>query len=282
MTQTVKTLDFLPDRYRQATTRRRNSYWRLVVTLLFVGAFAATAVGLHSVHRDVRAHAANVDARLASARLRLAAIKQKSAELATLDEHAALVTFLRHPWPRSRLAASVLADLPATITVEKMRIYAVDRPKPPQSEASATGETAAPVGSAVAGDLEELKTQVEAYDVVVQVDGVTRDLPGLHLYLQSLLANELFVKAEPTSIEAVSEVGDRAGNAPSPGSGVARFTAHVTVVPGWGCPGGPAADEGRGAAGMAAAPSDPPASGSAKPATPAVKVLAGRTRRGSP
>jgi hypothetical protein len=270
MTQLVKTLDFLPDKYRQATTRRRNSYWRLVVTLLFVGAFAATAVGLHSVHRDVRAHAANVEARLASAKSRLAVVKQKSAELAMLDEHAALVTFLRHPWPRSRIAAGVLAELPETITVEKLRIYAVDRPKPPQGEVSGGSESSAPPPPSVATDLAELRAQVEAFDVVVQIDGITRDLPGLHLYLQTLLTNELFVKAEPTSIEAVSRDGDAAGDAPST-AGIARFTAHVTVIPGWGCPGGPAVDEVRGAADVAT------------DGTPAaVKIMAVRSGRMSP
>jgi hypothetical protein len=241
MTQSVKTLDFLPEKYRQATTRRRNSYWRLVVTLLFVGAFAATAVGLHSVHREVRAHAANVEARLVTAKARLAVIKQKSAELATLDEYAALVTFLRHPWPRSRITAGVLAELPETITVEKLKIYAVDRPKPTQTDAPAGGESSGPPAPSVSSDLADLRAQVEAFDVVVQIDGVTRDLPGLHLYLQTLLANELFVKAEPTSIEAVSHAGDVAQD-PAASLGHARFTAHVTVLPGWGCSGGPSLD----------------------------------------
>lgn len=248
----MKTLDFLPEKYRQATTRRRNSYWRMVVTVLFVGVFGATAVGLHTVHRDVRSHAANVESRLAGAKNKLSVVRQKSTELAKLDEYAALVTFLRHPWPRSRISSGVLAELPPTITVEKLRIYAVDRPKPTPGETSAGGESSEPPKPSVATDLTELRMQVESLDVVVQIDGVTRDVPGLHLYLQALLTNELFVKAEPTSIEAVARAGDAAGESSSTASGMARFTAHVTVVPGWGCPGGPT--EAPRAAGVAALP----------------------------
>jgi hypothetical protein len=271
MTPTFKTLDFLPDRYRQATTRRRNSYFRLAVTLLFVGAFAAMVVGLESVHREVRGHAANVESRLAAAKSRAAVVKQKAAELATLDEYAGLVTFLRHPWPRSRITSGVLTKIPSSITVEKLRVYAVDRPKPPQGESSTGNDGSEPPPPSVATDLAELREQVEAFDVVVQIDGVARDLPGLHLYLQTLLADDLFVKAEPTSIEAVSRDGDPAQGASTATAGVARFTAHVTIVPGWGCQGGPAADEARGAAGTAAAPSPG-----------AVRVLAEGLRRVSP
>jgi hypothetical protein len=269
MTQQLKTLDFLPEQYRQATTRRRNSYWRFAVTMLFVGVFAAMALGLQSVHRQVRKHAASVEARLMSAKTRLAAVRQKSSELTTLDEYAGLVTFLRHPWPRSRIVAGVLAGLPSTITVEKLRIYAVDRPKPPQGEVSAAADGSAPPAPSVSTDLADLRAQVEAYDVVVQIDGVSRDLPGLHLYLQSLLANELFVKAEPTSIEALSRDGEPAQSGSQVASGTAKFTAHVTVVPGWGCPGGPAPDEARGAAGLA------------RGASP-VKIMAEGSRRASP
>ena len=35
----IKPLDFLPDKYRQATKRRRTKLWRVVVVVLFVAIY---------------------------------------------------------------------------------------------------------------------------------------------------------------------------------------------------------------------------------------------------
>src|SRR5690606_34545237 len=53
MTSSTHTIDFLPERYRQAKKRRHTSAWRLAVTLVFVVAFVGAAGGLYVAQRDV-------------------------------------------------------------------------------------------------------------------------------------------------------------------------------------------------------------------------------------
>jgi Tfp pilus assembly protein PilN len=198
-----------------------------VIALLFVGVFAASAGGLFLVRRDVREEHALVSIKYAAATAADAMLKQKEARLAELRTHADLVTFLRHPWPRSQIMHELFAALPPSVTFDKLRIAAETRPAAPGGETGGeTGE--APVKS-VAADLAELRRLAETQDVVVRLEGTTADQPALHAYLQVLGANPLFASAAVEQIEAARSDDVR----------TARFTVRVVVRPGWGLAGGP-------------------------------------------
>jgi len=231
MTQQVKVIDFLPERYRQATRRRRTTYWRGVVAALFVMVFAACAAGLANVQTRVRYEHQQVSARHAQAVLREAALKQKESHLAEMKLLAELVTFQRHPWPRSRIVNHLLAPLPKSMVLEKLHIVGEQRAVAPGGETYS--EAGAEVDKSIATDLAELKQSAERIDVVVRLEGLTNDHLELHGYLQTVSRGGLFTSAEVEQIEALRDHPFATD----------RFTARVVVRSGWGLQGGPSADE---------------------------------------
>ncbi len=232
----MQTIDFLPERYRQATSRRRTSYWRFVVTVLFVAAFAATAYALDRTRREVRAEHARVEQRLQTARQSAAAVTPRAAELEHVSRYADLLTFLRHPWPRSRIVETVLASLPASVTLDKLRLNNVAKPVV-STEGAADGETADAATADAAADLATLRRDATAVDVVVLLEGTTRDPAELYAYVQRLGASDLIAEARLTSIEAAGS-GEPVAAGKSE-SGAVRFALEARVRPGWGLPGGP-------------------------------------------
>lgn len=232
-------IDFLPERYRQAKKRRHTSFYRLGVTMLFVVAFAAAAGGLHFKQLDVRRQSENINKQYAAAQAQSALLANKQAELAKLNVYAALVTHLRHPWPKSRIIDELIAPLPAEVVLSKVEILAEPRPAAATGEAAAGSETEQKTPS-VETDLATLRSQAEQEDILIHVEGTTRDQTALHLYLQMLLASRLFSAAELTAVEAAPANGSAEPSASAVRQD--RFTAIVKVRPAYGLPGGPSLD----------------------------------------
>lgn len=227
----VKPLDFLPEKYRQATKRRRTTYWRGLVVVLFLGVFAACATGLTMVDREVRRELERVNLHYAAATSHDTLLKEKEARLAVLTEYADLLTFLRHPWPRSRIIETLFRGLPDGVTIDALHLgYEARQGTTPAAVVAAA--TTAKTKTA-ADDLADLRTALEAQNLVARLEGTTSDPPGLHAYLQSLVGGGLFTDAEVEQIEAV-----RSG-----GVATSKFTARIVVRPGWGLPGGPTLEE---------------------------------------
>lgn len=233
----MQTIDFLPERYRQATSRRRTSYWRFVVTLLFVATFAATAYALDRTRREARSEHARVELQLQTARQSAAAVAPQAARLDLLSRYADLLTFLRHPWPRSRIVETVLASLPASVTLDKLRLNNVA--KPVAAEVASNEGTADAATADAAADLATLRREAAACDLVALLEGSTRDPAELYAYVQRLGACDLIAEARLTSIEAAG------GEDPTPAggadSGAVRFVLEARLRTGWGLPGGPKA-----------------------------------------
>ena len=237
----MKPIDFLPERYRQAKKRRHTSFYRLGVTMLFVLAFAAAAGGLHFKQLDVRRQSENVNKQFAAAQAQSALLANKQAELAKLNVYAALVTHLRHPWPKSRLIDELIAPLPAEVVLSKVEITAVPRPVVATGEAATAGsDGSAATKPNVETDLATLRSQAEQEDILIHVEGTTHDQTALHLYLQALLASRLFTAAELTAVEAAPTNGTVDSSTTEVRRD--RFTAIVKVRPAYGLPGGPALD----------------------------------------
>lgn len=224
-----KSIDFLPEKYRNATDRRRTSYWRVVVIALFLGAFAATAIAFNWHERGVRREHAVVAAQYAAAQTRQREVEKQEARVAALRVYADLVTFQRHPWPRSRLVEELFATLPTSAVIERFRIASEKRPVGLGGE-GASGELKAE--RTAAADLADLRRAAELHDIVIRLEGLTDDQSALHEYVQRL-SRGLFEVAEIESIEAV----------PSGETGRSRFIARIVVLPGWGLSRGPKPEE---------------------------------------
>ena len=228
----MKDIDFLPARYRERGAHRRSQYWRIVVLVTFGGLICAAVIGQYGIRRNVEQQADIARAQHAAAMNEANRLARLELETKPLRLQAELLTFLRHPWPVTRIVSQVLAPLPDSITLTKLQ---VDREQVASAAAgvpivSEASQPAAAVATIPAErDLQRFRQEADQSQVVVTLEGTAEDEVSLHVYLGQLAAAGLFAKAELSSIE--SEVSD-AGN-------VARFRARLVVRAGYGQQGGP-------------------------------------------
>lgn len=234
----VKQIDFLPDKFRHAVRRRRASYWRVLVVVLFVAVFIAAVGGLQAVRRIVRHQFDQTNSRYTVAQAQEKLLKDREAKLAELRAHADLITFLRHPWPRSNLIEQLFAPLPNTVVIEKLHLGNELRPVPAAAASSEAATETNPARDA-STDLVEIRKAVETNDVVIRLEGTTIDQPQLHLYLHQLAGGKMFRRADVESIE-VAKTEAVAGGIVCEAS---RFTARIVVRAGWGLADGPSITE---------------------------------------
>ncbi len=227
-------IDFLPAEYRQRHARNRHTTWRLGLLGAGVAVFALAAVGQLVRRQHVRAELDMIEPVHA-------ALVAQSKQLAGLQTHlqtaratAELVTYLRHPWPRTRILDEVLRPLPEELTLDRV---AIDRESPETrggqprlSRAQEQAEAAKAAALAPAlRDLKRLRDETDPMRTVVSIVGTTSDNAALHRYLAVLEKNPMFSKVELVDVEG------------SEGRAGMRFSMTLVVRPGYGQPGGPAA-----------------------------------------
>ncbi|HEX4131332.1 MAG TPA: hypothetical protein VHZ24_14930 [Pirellulales bacterium] len=225
-------IDFLPPRYREARAQRHAHVWRGLVLLGFGGLIGLAAFGQYEIRRKVEHESATVrDHYLAvqSQQLRLTALQQS---LAVAETRAELLTYLRHPWPRTQILSGLFKSLPESITLLRVRIarepaggaVAAALAIPPEASTGAEKLTPSQI------DLRRLQREIEAMQTVVLIDGMSADDTALHVYLSTLAECGMVAKAELTSLE---------NSGPEKSGGRAQFAARVVIKPGYGQRGGP-------------------------------------------
>jgi Fimbrial assembly protein (PilN) len=227
-------IDFLPARYREQRANRRKRVWRLGVIVAYAALLGVAAL-------SGRAQRGSLAKEIAQARERHAVVIGQQQQLTALQSEltaarwqAELITYLRHPWPRTAVLAAVIRPLPATIVLEDVRIFRAAGSATPVAplrdvtpaagDASAT-DTRIPAQK----DLEQLRQLVDEQPMQVALSGTAEENSALHEYLGDLSKAGLFCKVELVSIEA----GEGAGKTSS------RFSAKLTIAPGYGQPRGP-------------------------------------------
>ncbi|HWB00947.1 MAG TPA: hypothetical protein VG713_20790 [Pirellulales bacterium] len=226
MTQTI---DFLPLRYQEAVVQRRSKAWRLVVICAFGALLCLGAAGQHKLRHNVEAESAAVHDQFQVVQARSMRLDSLDHSLAALRARADLLTYLRHPWPRTQILAGILRPLPETISLRRVRIARESRTASPtviQSDAASAADKLAPD----VADLERMRRLSDAERTVAMIEGISTDDTELHRFLAALADESLFERAELVSMETSGH--DRT-------SSQAQFTARVVVRPGYGQPGGP-------------------------------------------
>lgn len=231
-------IDFLPPEYHQRRTQRHAKPWRhviVVVTLLVVAALAsAQRLQRNRVQTELAVVAPLYDKLLADQK-RLSDLKTR---LSAVRRNAALLTYLRHPWPRTRLLATLLDPLPDGVRLEQCVVAREAVPPPTE-----IGESARPRASSeqndaskIAGaerDLNRLREEYDKTRTVIRFHGSADNAELLHAYIGQLTKKPLFVRAELESLETVG-TGEKA---------LVRFRGVVVVRPGYGQPGARASAE---------------------------------------
>ncbi|MEX0711043.1 MAG: PilN domain-containing protein [Pirellulales bacterium] len=229
----MKNIDFLPAEYRRQTADRKTRRVRWAVLALFAAVLAAATAGQFALRRRLQAELELVrgqhDEAVATGQ-RLAALQS---EFAGEQAVAQLVTWLRHPWPRTRILAAALEPLPGPVTLGKLDLThdvpaassAFDKPARPPVQ---TGELKhLPPAHR---DLARLRNEFDSLRTVVNLEGTTTSGTALHDYLGALAAIELFSKAELVAIVRVHNEQQESF----------RFHIRLIVRPGYGQPQGPA------------------------------------------
>jgi hypothetical protein len=224
----MKTIDFLPSQYREQHAQRTKTLWHGAVIAAYAGLLFAA-----SYTQQVRRQ--GIEGELAIARQRHQAVVALSAELtARLSQleavraEAELITYLRHPWPRTQIVAAVVKALPEEVSLEQVHLerQAVEAaPTPVRAPARARPpgpEEGQPDHRPKAQrDLAALREACDPARIVVLLKGTFREDAAVHVYLSELNAAGLFSKIELQSM------------------GGSRFSARLTLRPGFGQPGGP-------------------------------------------
>jgi hypothetical protein len=223
----VNDIDFLPDRLR---VNRRENKTRL---LWFAGvACCVIALGIASSLQYATRRRLTADLALAghayyTAQIEIQQLARARAELDAVQDEAELLTYLRHPWPRTQIIAALLAPLPETVTLTELQIA---RETPVQTKLGRIQREVGPEGTGqqpdkrtpARRDLERLRQAVDELQTVVLLEGTTTDGAALHRYLSDLGQAPLF-----TSIElGLLEIGENAG--------LTRFKVRLNVRSGYG------------------------------------------------
>jgi hypothetical protein len=197
----------------------------------------AAIVGQRGLHRRVEAELAQVNAQFIATQGQSVQLSAMEQALAARRTEAELLTYLRHPWPRTQILAKVFESLPDTIVLSRVRVQRDVIPGANSAVAAGTTPAAAEAAaqaeaklSPAERDFNKLRNETDATQTVVLLDGTSEDDTMLHVYLGTLAASGLFSNAELTSLES----GDHSAE-----HNHARFTARVIVRPGYGQRGGP-------------------------------------------
>jgi len=225
-------VDFLPPEYRQNDARKK---WYDRQLLLVTGVVALVAATAWSQQGRLRRLQADMAGREPA---RVAAVETKEmlddlqSRLQVIRASAELVTYLRHPWPRTQILAALLGPLPQEITFDKLGIGREASPgvrsalirSPADREAEEKQTAGLPPADR---DLKRLREECDSRETVVSVAGVTTESAALHQYLGALARKDLFEKSQLRSLEVDQADPEKI-----------RFTATLVVEPGYGQPGG--------------------------------------------
>ncbi|HUT95190.1 MAG TPA: hypothetical protein VMY37_37400 [Thermoguttaceae bacterium] len=238
-------IDFLPSECRQKDDRHRWYVRRVLVATGVVAMIAALAWSQERQSGRLAAElAAREPARAAAAETK-DALGELQSQLQLAQASANLVTYLRHPWPRTRILAAILGPLPNEITFEKLYINrgesAGRKPAERRSRAGKEADQEPTDRPPAVRDLEKLREELDSGQTIVTITGVTTESAVLHQYLGALGRDALFSKSQLQSIEADTDDPARI-----------RFSATLVVRPGYGQPDGPS-----GPKPQLPAPSDP-------------------------
>jgi hypothetical protein len=223
----MKSIDFLPEIYRQREALRRARLWWVVVVVIFSGAIGASALAQawlrHGLHEQLDALASEY----AQAQTQVQELSTLQLEIARAGHEASLFTFLESPWPRTQLLAEIISPLPDTIRLTHIHLAEEERARtaiqagPRNTKAD---EDAAAKASPPEKDLARLQEDYERRQTTIEIDGHTLDVPRLHQYVGDLSRSPLVARATIKSLEAAT--ANQAGRT--------RFSLRLLVRAGYG------------------------------------------------
>jgi len=227
-------IDFLPVQYHQQNAYRQAKPWQIIVVTSFLGLVALLTISQNVHRRFVERQLADLTPAYEMALGQKRQLSEVQAQLKRTEYEAELITYLRHPWPKSQLLSALLSRLPEEITLQQLQITreaensaAASERRPPVVLGNSADQQK--FISPAERDIQTLQSQSEGKQIVIILTGATADSATLHHYLDEMQSNSLFAKAE---LGSVTSVGESSGAA-------IQFHAKLFVKPGYGQKGSP-------------------------------------------
>lgn len=231
--------DFLPASYRDVGRRRATQWMRLAISGVFVAGMALSAGYQQLLFRSAQAELDRVGRQYEPAQKLNQELARLQAELQSARQQAELLTFLRHPWPRSRVLSAIVTPLPQGVALDELRVGRENLPRPAGAAQRPAAEQEADRLPPAVSDLTRLRAESAGLRWVATLSGQTADPAALHQYLAALGRDPLFQKAELGSIQAggnekssrfvvrLSLATPPGGEAPAPASPPAAAAQHL-------------------------------------------------------
>jgi len=222
----MKTIDFLPDVYRQREALRRARLWWGIVVVIFSGAIGASVMAQAWLRLGLQEQLDALAPEYAAAQAQVQELSALQAQILRASHEASLYTFLENPWPRTQLLAVIVRPLPNSIRLTKISLIDEELARnaiqvgPRNSKAE---EEAAAKASHPEKDLARLQDELERRQTTIEIDGHTTDVPRLHEYVGAVSRSALVSGATIKSLES----------GPANQQGRTRFTLRMTVRPGY-------------------------------------------------
>jgi len=228
-------IDFLPVQYHQKNAYRQSKPWQIIVVTSFLGLVALLTISQKVHRRFVEKELGELDSAYETALAQEQRLSDVQNQAKQMESEAELITYMHHPWPRSQLLSALFSRLPEEITLEQLQItIEADNSVPASDRRPPThlGNSGDPQKtlSPAERDLQTLQNQSDGKQTVVILIGSTTDSAAVPRFLNEILSNPLFSKAELGSVTSVNE---------SSGTAI-QFQAKLVVKPGYGQRGGPA------------------------------------------
>jgi hypothetical protein len=222
----MKTIDFLPEIYRQREALRRARLWWCIVVMIFSSAIGASVLAQawlrHGLHQQLDA----LTPEYAAAQTQVQELSGLQVQIMRAGHEANLYTFLENPWPRTQLLAEVVRPLAENIRLSQIHLAEEEQARtaiqvgPRNSKAE---EEAAAKATGPERDLAKLQDENERRQTTIEIEGFTGDVARLHDYVADISRSPLVAAANIKSLEAA--VANQRGQT--------RFTLRVIVKAGY-------------------------------------------------
>jgi hypothetical protein len=208
----MKTIDFLPDVYRQRTALAHARIWWGIVGLIFSVAIGSTAGAQFLLRRSIQRQIDELAPQFQQAQEQVQRLAKLQSENRRAGELAGLVTYLEQPWPRTQLVSEVVRPLPPEIRLTELVVTEEELARPSTEEAAgprrrrSQPEATTDKRSPAVADLDALRKSHDHKRAVVEVTGTVADVAVLHKYVADLGRSPLVSRAMIKSLESAATV----------------------------------------------------------------------------
>jgi len=205
----MKTIDFLPEVYRERIVLRQARVWWGIVVMIFGVAIGSTATAQYLLKQSVQRQFDELEPQFIAAQQQVQRLAQTQADNRTAGQWAGLITYLEQPWPRSQLVAEVIRPLPASIRLTELIVAEEELARPTTEEAGPRRRNRPPDQRSqklapAAADLDALRQAHDYKRPVIEISGTVQDVALLHEFVTTLGRSPLVDRAQIKSLESAS------------------------------------------------------------------------------